>query len=631
MKTIRIMTACAAAFLFASCLQVDEPAGIEAIRNAKAELISAEAQYKLAEVNYLNAQTAYEQAVADLKALEVKLKELELARTQAQSDKEILGIQNEIELAILEHQQKLLIKQKDLLTAEQQYAEALAILEYTSKEISAEEAAVINRYTKTLEQLSNNIAAIDLNTLTDNYLTAKYNFQFDYEVTKAEYERDIEIAKAELADRQVFVDYVKGLDATAPVADYVAKVDELQVEIDKAQEEIDALNESKSLKKADEEAPLNEEKKQLAAQTKENNAIISDKELQQKHLYTDNEKYHKVTIDIPPTLVTELHSWFVTKGYTSAANGFVYDYDNLVWTATNNTVDVQFEMPDYNYNSTLNYFKYLPYDMKSFLTALNDQYKGYKDSTNPDEADKAAYAVKTQKYLDEFNSLLIAANKASDAIDVEIDAIRKKQLAVDLRKSEIDLLLNAINVELAAMQKEIDYKSASKDNLTTLKGVYEGLISGTTIKIPKIETDKIPSTDANWQKVVMTLQDYKIGDDPAATQKALDKWALYADYYLTKAEAELAKKEQRLADYLVAENPERFAEQVALEVAENKLEFQTMLYEMYVTQYEYYSKLLKDFLAAVTSGETPTPPADDPQPDEPGEGEGGEGEGGEEA
>ena len=79
MKTIRIMTACAAALLFASCLQVDEPAGIEAIRNAKAELISAEAQFKLAETAYKNAEAAYQQALAEFQVLQNKLEELNLA------------------------------------------------------------------------------------------------------------------------------------------------------------------------------------------------------------------------------------------------------------------------------------------------------------------------------------------------------------------------------------------------------------------------------------------------------------------------------------------------------------------------------------------------------------------------
>ena len=91
MKTIRIMTACAAAFLFASCLQVDEPAGIEAIRNAKAELISAEAQFKLAETAYKNAEAAYQQALAEFQVLQNKLEELNLAKQTAEETERFLS------------------------------------------------------------------------------------------------------------------------------------------------------------------------------------------------------------------------------------------------------------------------------------------------------------------------------------------------------------------------------------------------------------------------------------------------------------------------------------------------------------------------------------------------------------
>ena len=598
MKTIRLMTACMAALLLSSCLHVDEPAGIEAIRNAKAELISAEAQYKLAEIAVLNAQAALNQALADAQVLANKLQELELAKKTAESEQHIQNIEQQIELAILEHQKSLMEKQTALAEAQQAYNDALTMLEFASKEISAEEAAKIQEYTTTLETLSNNISAIDLATLTDKYLKAKYDFQFDYEVTKVNYENDIAIQKMEVADRETFVKLVAGLDATASIADYIAKIDELQAKIDAAQAEITALTEEKSLKKVNDENPLDEQLEALIAETTENTAKINNLQLQQKHYFTDNEKYDKQIIDVPPTLVKDIHDWFVSKNYEDHAQGFVYDYENSTWTVTNNQVVVQFDMPNYSYSNNLDHFKGLTYNLRNFLVALNNVYSPFKNSSIASEADKKAYAVKTQKYLDDFDALILEAKKASDKDDAEIEALNKKQLEINLKTSELNLAKNRITVEIAAIQKTIDNKKAAQQSLVDLQTVYKGLVNGTKIKIPG---GTIPTTQDGASAYILTLSDYSLtGKDPVDVQKQLDKWALYAAYHLADAQAELAKKEQRLADYLEAENPERFAEMVAVEVAANELEFQTLLYEMYVAQYEHYSQLLKDFLAAVT-------------------------------
>ena len=218
MKTIRIMTACAAAFLFASCLQVDEPAGIEAIRNAKAELISADAQYRLAETAYKNAEAAYQQAIADWQVLQNKLTELDLAKKAAQNEYDILWIEQQIELLIIEHQKTLLTKQKELAQAEQEYAEALAFIAATADQLTKAESDKINEYTGYLSSLKTEMATLntEMETYTGQYLTAKYNFEFDYEIQKAQYQRNIDRAKKDLADREKFVEFVKALDATAP-------------------------------------------------------------------------------------------------------------------------------------------------------------------------------------------------------------------------------------------------------------------------------------------------------------------------------------------------------------------------------------------------------------------------------
>ena len=57
--------------VFTGCVDTDEPAGLENLRGAKAQLLQAQAAvqeanaaYRLAEIEYLNAQTAQQQAIA---------------------------------------------------------------------------------------------------------------------------------------------------------------------------------------------------------------------------------------------------------------------------------------------------------------------------------------------------------------------------------------------------------------------------------------------------------------------------------------------------------------------------------------------------------------------------------------
>ena len=100
---------------------MEEPASVEALRNAKAELLTAEAQYRQAETAYLNAQTAYQQALADNQVLLNKMEELNLKKLTAQTESEILALEQQMEELKLDHQVLLLGKKFELAQAEQEY------------------------------------------------------------------------------------------------------------------------------------------------------------------------------------------------------------------------------------------------------------------------------------------------------------------------------------------------------------------------------------------------------------------------------------------------------------------------------------------------------------------------------
>ena len=634
MKTIRIMTACAAAFLFASCLQVDEPAGIEAIRNAKAELISADAQYRLAETAYKNAEAAYQQAIADWQVLQNKLTELDLAKKAAQNEYDILWIEQQIELLIIEHQKTLLTKQKELAQAEQEYAEALAFIAATADQLTKAESDKINEYTGYLSSLKTEMATLntEMETYTGQYLTAKYNFEFDYEIQKAQYQRNIDRAKKDLADREKFVEFVKALDATAPVADYLAKIDEVQAQMDDIDAQITALKAEKAEKQealkaiVNEENKLNNEKADLGEQKTDIGTQITNLKK-----YDNQEVFYRVTLSVPAANADAIGTIVMSKLGAGTQTGLVKDAEGK-WTAPSGSVDVVYQTAT----------------VETFVDAV---------------IAAAKLKIELKDYVTTLESYKKAITDAKAANDAQVEELKAQQVEIDKKLVDLTLQLQELATEKTALNAEInaigdatsgDVKVLAdyKGQLQTLKSTYEGLVSGTQIWVPSNITEIIsaggliqipednpatPDVDeskALGSKVNVTWVQKDIDDfggDAEKLQDAFETWAIYAEYYLKAAQAEVTKMETRLADYLVAENPERYAQQLELSNLEYQMKITQMQYETKAQLFDYYSKLLKNFLAAVTSGETPTPPADDPQPDEPGEGEGGEGEGGEEA
>lgn len=73
-------------FMTTSCLENVEPAGIEAMRQAKAELISAQAAYKAAETAYLTAQQALVDVEVAKKEIENQMMEIDLQSKQLALD-----------------------------------------------------------------------------------------------------------------------------------------------------------------------------------------------------------------------------------------------------------------------------------------------------------------------------------------------------------------------------------------------------------------------------------------------------------------------------------------------------------------------------------------------------------------
>lgn len=275
-------------FMTTSCLENTEPAGIEAMRQARAELISAQAAYEQAKVTLLNAQTALQEAQTQNQILENNLKELEIQEKQlnleyqeakydydmrileldyarrAGADEaylkalevEIAGyeydlLKNEIDMEELElqrqemveeHKASLLRLQQATAEAQKDYEEAIRNLEALKHTLTAEEKAIVDTYTAEIDALSGELETAE-NTLVGAqtaYLEAKYNWSQDSVLLDKKYTRAVELAQAALDDANAELEEANALDFTDEEALLTQKA-ELEAEIDAIRKQQDDL------------------------------------------------------------------------------------------------------------------------------------------------------------------------------------------------------------------------------------------------------------------------------------------------------------------------------------------------------------------------------------------------------
>lgn len=275
-------------FMTTSCLENTEPAGIEAMRQARAELISAQAAYEQAKVTLLNAQTALQEAQTQNQILENNLKELEIQEKQlnleyqeakydydmrileldyarrAGADEaylkalelEIAGyeywlLKNEIDMEELElkrqemveiHKAELLRLQKATAEAQKEYEEAIRNLEALKHTLTEDEKAIVDKYTAEIDALSTQLETAE-NTLVGAqtaYLEAKYNWSQDSVLLDKKYTRAVELAQAALDDANAELEEANALDFTDEEALLTQKA-ELEAEIDAIRKQQDDL------------------------------------------------------------------------------------------------------------------------------------------------------------------------------------------------------------------------------------------------------------------------------------------------------------------------------------------------------------------------------------------------------
>lgn len=366
-------------FMTTSCLDNTEPAGIEAMRTAKSELIRAQAEYQQALAAYQQAQIAITEAEAAALLLENQMKELELQQKQLELDLqeakneheirmmeleyllaqeqnnadiaelqmqiaelELRQLQLELDMLDLENQRELMIQQHELalLNLQATLAETQAYYEETLRNLEAARHGLTEGEQNKLDQYIRQIEAIQAKIdVAENELIAAQNevveLKFSYNTDSLRlynwYTYNVKIAQRALDEANADLEEVRSLDLTGGAESLIAEKTAFEEQVEDLEGQIDDLTLQADEKEYEKEAPEAEIRNLQAQMDEVNNQIddLYDQLNGQSTLYTDEVR----NLDVPEGLAR-----FV--GQTVASNG--WEYDGTI------TVLEGFTPPDYN-------------------------------------------------------------------------------------------------------------------------------------------------------------------------------------------------------------------------------------------------------------------------------------------
>lgn len=362
-----LMVGAAAIFTLSSCLQNEEPAGIENLRNAKSELIKAEAQYKTAEIALVQAQAALQETIKAGQELDNRLKEIdvELAEAELAYEKTKLELQEaeaaqasavqlawlQAELLKQELEQQRLANEKELIAenhkaalaeaqaataeAENAYQTVLAQIEAATVELNANEKKQLKYYTNKVEEVrgSLNDAQDKLVDAQQALIDAKYN----YDATGREIELTAKVTSAELAlaEAKELLEAAQAIDLTGGASDWITRKEAVDGQIDEVQRQIDEI-ELAAEEKRQEAAPLEAEMIELEKQQSNISTDINAAREELDLLYSDAAE--EETIEVPDYIWG--NSWFEDAvEYFQYNTSFYFNYSSssspysYTWTA----------------------------------------------------------------------------------------------------------------------------------------------------------------------------------------------------------------------------------------------------------------------------------------------------------
>lgn len=259
--------------LLTSCIDNDEPAGINDLRGAKAELLRAKAQVELAEAEYRKAQIAIENAKAAYLDEKVKQEQFETAIQEAKSQKDIAYWQQEAKKSLEKFNAEMYALQQATAQAELEYQRAMAAIElalttvkddvvanelyilltqkvfnysytkYTYNPITGQlqNAAQNGKYiTGGLNQLATEISNLNSEIAGLQRQKALLEFQYDPESLKLAVSNTVTTKRAEVTAKEETLAELK-LVAETPLEEFENKYKEIDQKLDKITAQKDEL------------------------------------------------------------------------------------------------------------------------------------------------------------------------------------------------------------------------------------------------------------------------------------------------------------------------------------------------------------------------------------------------------
>ena len=235
---------------FTSCIDNEEPAGIEAMRTAKADFYAAQARLKAAEAAWKEADALIQAEKVKQEELLTKQMELANALKEAQNNEQITLIQLELDRVKAEYLVKMKEQETALKKAEEEYLVAMKEFNITAAKVNAEYTTMLssiltritaNRAQRGLKSAELTQAQLDLSKFATNSL--------DTATVRGGYERNIAIHENNIKRYEAELEILKtlsGANSEAIVTEATNIEKEIRTKVEEFNKTVDEYTKNKT-------------------------------------------------------------------------------------------------------------------------------------------------------------------------------------------------------------------------------------------------------------------------------------------------------------------------------------------------------------------------------------------------
>ena len=317
---------------FTGCIDNDEPAGIETLRGAKAELLKAKAAVELANEAMIRAQVAGVELDNKAKEIANQMLEYQAAIEKATSEKEIADLENAKALAAEKFKAEMLKAEQATAEAQKAYDDAIKAIEASKLLLSDEEAAILDAAQARVDNKAGQLASA--HTALNNAAKA-LNGAFestDPSATQAGLELEVAKAQVGLDAAKVAVSDVEEIIAKNinSYEGWEAEVKDLEVKIAKqdtiiAQANIDKVKIQESQEGKDAADAVEAAGKALDKATENKDKVYAGDKVDGKS-YTFKLAKYSYSVASNKNLVNVLNTANTGDVFTSAYSAGVFSY-----------------------------------------------------------------------------------------------------------------------------------------------------------------------------------------------------------------------------------------------------------------------------------------------------------------